>query len=77
VTDRDAVQPVVSGLAISWHLKKLFGDSYQDQAFVNLFQNRRVHNALKTSSDPKQLESMWKDELEQFKSKRAKYLMYE
>ena len=77
VTDRDAVQPVVSGLAISWHLKKLFGDAYQDQAFVNLFQNQRVHNALKTTNDPKQLESMWKDELEQFKSKRAKYLMYE
>ena len=77
VTDRQAVRPVVSGLAISWHLKKLFGSAYQDERFVNLLQNRRVYNALKTASDPMQLESMWKDELEQFKSKRAKYLMYE
>jgi uncharacterized protein YbbC (DUF1343 family) len=77
VTDRQAVRPVVSGLAISWHLKKLFGSAYQDERFVNLLQNRRVYNALKTASDPVQLESMWKDELEQFKSERAKYLMYE
>jgi uncharacterized protein YbbC (DUF1343 family) len=77
VTDRQAVRPVVSGLAISWHLKKLFGSAYQDERFVNLLQNRRVYNALKTASDPMQLESTWKDELEQFTSKRAKYLMYE
>ena len=77
VTDRQAIQPVVSGLVISWHLKRLFRDAYQDERFVNLLQNRRAYNALKTAGDPRQLESMWKEELEEFKSKRAKYLMYE
>jgi uncharacterized protein YbbC (DUF1343 family) len=76
VTDREAIQPVISGLAISWHLKKLFGRAYEDDRFVNLLQNRRVFNALKSARDPMQIESMWKDELDQFKSKRAKYLMY-
>jgi uncharacterized protein YbbC (DUF1343 family) len=76
VTDRDAARPVVSGLTISWHLKKLFGNAYQDERFVNLFQNRRVFQALNSASDPRQLESMWEDELEQFKAKRAKYLLY-
>jgi uncharacterized protein YbbC (DUF1343 family) len=77
VTDREALQPVMSGLAIAWHLDKLFGKTFEIDKVVRLLQNRQALQALKSASDPTSLPSAWRDEVEQFKSKRAKHLIYE
>lgn len=76
VLDREAVEPVMSGLAIAWHLKNLFGEEFKIDNVVRLLQNRRVLEALKSTSNPRQLPATWKAELEAFLPIRAKYLLY-
>lgn len=77
VTDREAVDPVMSGLTIAWHLRDLFGDKFEIDKVVRLLQNRRVLEAMKETSDPKSLAKTWRDDVEQFTAKRKPYLMYE
>lgn len=76
VLDREAVEPVMSGLEIAWHMKNLFGAEFKIDNVVRLMQNRRVLEALKTTSNPRQLPEVWKAELEAFLPIRAKYLLY-
>ncbi len=77
VTDREALRPVESGLAMAWHLRKLFGEKFNMDNVVRLLQNRRALEALKKTDDPMSLAATWKGDVEQFKSKRSKYLMYQ
>ena len=76
VTSRDALRPVDSGLAIAWHLKKLFGDEFQIDRVVNLLANAEVLNALKTTDDPNTLPELWQKPLANFIETREKYLLY-
>jgi uncharacterized protein YbbC (DUF1343 family) len=77
VTDRDAIEPVRSGLTIAWQLKRLFGEKFEIDKVVRLLQNRKMLEALKTTEDPMALPASWADELRQFTDKRKKYLIYE
>jgi uncharacterized protein YbbC (DUF1343 family) len=77
VTDREALQPVVSGLAIAWHLRELFGDTFEIDKVVRLLQNRKALEAMKNTRDPMKLASTWLSDQEEFKAKREKYLIYE
>lgn len=76
VTDRDALEPVRSGLTMAWHLKKLFGDTFQIDAVLNLLGNAEVLAALKRTDDPATLPALWKGPLEKFKAVRRNYLIY-
>jgi hypothetical protein len=57
-------------------VRELFGDAFEIDRVVRLLQNRKSLEALKTAAAPTSLPATWKDELEQFKSKRQKYLIY-
>ena len=76
VTDRNALQPVTSGLSIAWHLRKLFGDEFKIDDVVKLLQSRAALEAMKSSTDPSTLSTTWKGDLESFRKTRAKYLLY-
>lgn len=76
VTDRNALEPVMSGLTCAWTLKKLFGEKFEIKPVVRLLQNEKVQAALASTADPKSLPSLWKEDLEAFKKTREKYLMY-
>jgi uncharacterized protein YbbC (DUF1343 family) len=76
VTDRDALEPVRSGLTMAYHLMKLHGDQFTVDKVVNLLQNQAVLDAMKQTDDPAKLPALWKDDVEQFKTLRAKYLIY-
>jgi uncharacterized protein YbbC (DUF1343 family) len=77
VTDRNAVQPVLSGLTMAWHLKDLFGDAFDIARVVNLLQNPDMLEELKRTDDPCKLPPMWQEPLQQFMEKRAEYLIYD
>jgi uncharacterized protein YbbC (DUF1343 family)/CubicO group peptidase (beta-lactamase class C family) len=76
VTDRNAVQPVSNGLAMAWHLRRLYGPQFQTEKLINLLANQRVLDELLRTADPKSLPRIWNDELESFKKMRQKYLIY-
>jgi uncharacterized protein YbbC (DUF1343 family) len=76
VTDRNALEPVRSGLTMAYHLMKLHGDQFTVDKVANLLQNQAALDALKKSDDPAKLPALWKEDVEQFKAMRAKYLIY-
>jgi uncharacterized protein YbbC (DUF1343 family) len=76
VIDREAVQPVLSGLAIAWNLRNLFGEQFRIDNVVRLLQNRGVLDALKSAKSVSDLAGAWKSELDAFLPIRAKYLLY-
>jgi uncharacterized protein YbbC (DUF1343 family) len=76
VTDRNALEPVRSGLTMAYHLHKLFGDKFEVDKVVRLLQNKNILEAMKKTDDPAKLPALWKDELEAFKKMREKYLIY-
>jgi uncharacterized protein YbbC (DUF1343 family) len=76
VTDRAALQPVMSGLTIAWTMQKVFAEKFEIDKVVRLMQNDLIRDAMKTTDDPRKLPALWKDELEAFKASRAKHLLY-
>jgi uncharacterized protein YbbC (DUF1343 family) len=76
VTDRTKIQPARTGLTIAWHLKHLFGDTFQIDGVARLLQNDTVLTALKSTDDPAKLTELWKHDLENFRAVREKYLIY-
>jgi uncharacterized protein YbbC (DUF1343 family)/CubicO group peptidase (beta-lactamase class C family) len=76
LTDREAFEPVRTGLTMAWTLKQQFGDQFEIDAVLNLLGNAEVMKALKTTDDPAKLPAMWKAPLAEFGKVRAKYLIY-
>lgn len=77
VTDRQAVEPVMSAMVLAWTLKDLYPTAFQIDKVNRLLKNDEVLNALKSTTDPTTIPALWKDDLAAFKKVRAKYLMYE
>ncbi|MBI4580466.1 MAG: DUF1343 domain-containing protein, partial [Planctomycetes bacterium] len=76
LTDREAFEPVRTGLTMAWHLRKLFGDAFEVDKVLNLLGNAEVMQALKTTDDPAKLPALWKTPLDEFKKVRERYLIY-
>jgi uncharacterized protein YbbC (DUF1343 family) len=76
VTDRDALEPVRSGLTLAHHLHKIHGEKFEVDKVVRLLQNKEVTEAMKQTGDPAKLPAMWKDDVERFKAMREKHLIY-
>ena len=75
VTDRDAMEPVRTGVTLAHHLYKIHGDKFEVDKVVRLLQNQETTDALKTT-DPAKVAETWKDDVEQFNTLREKYLIY-
>jgi uncharacterized protein YbbC (DUF1343 family) len=76
VTDREALQPARSGVAIAWHLRKLFGEAFQVDAVARLLHDDAALAAIKSAEDPSKIPEVWARELEEFRAVREKYLIY-
>ncbi|HOB73926.1 MAG TPA: DUF1343 domain-containing protein [Phycisphaerae bacterium] len=76
VTDRDALEPVRSGLTFAWALKKLFGNVFEIDKMLTLLANAEVLDALKKTDNPETLPELWKAPLAEFMKIRAQYLLY-
>jgi len=76
VTDRNAIQPVRSGLTIAWQLERLFGDAYETDGIMRLLCNRAAFDVLKALDAPSRFPDVWRDDLRAFRKVRTKYLLY-
>ena len=75
VTDRNALEPVRTGVTLAHHLYKIHADKFEVDKVVRLLQNKEVAEALKTE-DPAKVAEMWKDDVEQVTALREKHLIY-
>jgi uncharacterized protein YbbC (DUF1343 family) len=77
LTDRDAFDPLETGLSIVRELKDLFGESFDVDSVDRLLFNKDVLDKVKASTGPTRYRSLWQSELDEFMARRAKYLLYE
>lgn len=76
LTDRAAFKPALTGMAMAWTLHKLYPNDWEHQKVRSLMQNDEMVDALFKLDDPMKAESLFADQLAQWKQTRAKYLIY-
>ncbi len=76
LTDRDAFDPIESGLSIIRELKNLFGDSFDVDHVDRLLFNKPILEKVKASDKPCRYTPLWKNDLDAFMKTRARYLLY-
>jgi uncharacterized protein YbbC (DUF1343 family) len=74
--DRQALDSPEMGVEILTALYRLFSHTFQIDKTLALVGSRWVLEAVKAGQDPRQIFLRWQDALEQFRRRRAKYLLY-
>jgi uncharacterized protein YbbC (DUF1343 family) len=76
LTDRDAFKPALTGMAMAWTLHNLYPEQWEWQKVRSMMQNDDVVDALFKLDDPSKAEALFAKQVEEWKSLRAKYLIY-
>jgi uncharacterized protein YbbC (DUF1343 family)/CubicO group peptidase (beta-lactamase class C family) len=74
--DRQALDSPEMGVEILTALYRLFSQTFQIDKTLPLVGSRWVLEAVKAGQDPRQIFLRWQDALEQFRRRRAKFLLY-
>jgi uncharacterized protein YbbC (DUF1343 family) len=74
--DRQALDPAELGVELAAALWKLYPNVFQLEKTLPLIGARWVLEAIEAGKDPRRIVSEWQDALEQFRTLRAKYLLY-
>lgn len=78
VTDRDQFTPYVTGLRVVETIYRLYPDSFRwkPSHFDRLCGTDKIRVAISNHRPLEQVEQSWRDDLNTFKKKREKYLLY-
>lgn len=76
VTGRNALDAPELGIEIASALHSLYPDQYQMTKLDNLMLNAASTQSISAGQDPRRVWMEWVDEIEVFKTIRAKYLLY-
>jgi uncharacterized protein YbbC (DUF1343 family)/CubicO group peptidase (beta-lactamase class C family) len=74
--DRQALDPAELGVELAAALWKLYPQDFQLEKTLPLIGARWVLEAIKAGKDPRRIVYEWQDALQQFRTLRAKYLLY-
>jgi uncharacterized protein YbbC (DUF1343 family) len=76
LTDRNVLDSPQLGIELASALYKLYPQQWQLDKISDLLMNQDALTALKLNVDPHRVAEQYREELEQFKKVRAKYLLY-
>ncbi|NUO80501.1 DUF1343 domain-containing protein [candidate division KSB1 bacterium] len=76
ITDREKLQAVDVGVVIALTTQRLYPKDYALDKTKVLLREPTTHEAIVAGGSLNFIKSQWKGELEQFKKRRAKYLIY-
>jgi uncharacterized protein YbbC (DUF1343 family)/CubicO group peptidase (beta-lactamase class C family) len=76
ITDRNAFEPVSTGVEVAAQLLALFPKEFAAERFIRLLVNQQTFEGFKKGSEGRALRQAWDDDLLQFKAVRRKYLLY-
>jgi uncharacterized protein YbbC (DUF1343 family) len=76
VIDRNVIDAPQMGIELAAALRHLYRDQYKTDKMNTLMLNSKSFDAFKAGSDPLAISQSWVDGLEEFKTVRAKYLLY-
>ena len=76
ISDRTRFDPVRTGIAIAIALRKLHAASWDDSRLRRMLGDPAVAQAIHDGRKLGEIEALYKEELERFRSKRTNYLLY-
>jgi uncharacterized protein YbbC (DUF1343 family) len=76
VTDRNVLDSPELGVELAVALRKLYPEQWKMDKLIELLVNREVFDAIAKGDDPRSIAQGWRDGLEEFMKRRAKYLIY-
>ncbi|MGI8639281.1 MAG: exo-beta-N-acetylmuramidase NamZ domain-containing protein [Pyrinomonadaceae bacterium] len=76
ITNRAQFLPVRTGIEIAVALRKLYPNDWQTEKFIRLLVNGEVFEKVKRADEAQDIEKSWNSGLEEFKKRRASFLLY-
>jgi uncharacterized protein YbbC (DUF1343 family) len=76
IINRQAFEPIVTGLEIAAQLLKLYPKEFAADQFNGLLANQKVYEAFRKGADARALAQIWEKDLADFRRIRASYLLY-
>jgi uncharacterized protein YbbC (DUF1343 family) len=76
VTDRAGFEPIRTGLAIAQALHELYPSTWKPDRLNGIIANRGITNAILSGRSLSDIEALWKPDLDAFRQRRKKYLLY-
>ena len=76
VVDRRVFRPVELGLQFAATLRKLYPDDWDTKRFNRLLINKQMFDAIVAGKDPKSLAGLYREQIETFKLRRERFLLY-
>jgi uncharacterized protein YbbC (DUF1343 family) len=76
VSDRDHLNSPELGIEVASALLKLFPKQYKVDGVDALILNESTVTALKSNMDPRRIAELWMPELQRYRARRQKYLLY-
>ncbi|MBX3268197.1 MAG: DUF1343 domain-containing protein [Acidobacteria bacterium] len=76
ITDRGRFNSVRTGIELAAAIRLLYPNDWQADRYLRLLVNQDVLDRLKAGEKPEAIEASWKASLEDFKRRRASYLLY-
>jgi uncharacterized protein YbbC (DUF1343 family) len=77
ITDRSKLEPIRLGLTIACELHRLYPNEWKVDRFDGLLLNRATVDGIQAGHSPDELVAAWKIDLDAFRTRRAKYLLYD
>ncbi|HEX9690031.1 MAG TPA: exo-beta-N-acetylmuramidase NamZ domain-containing protein, partial [Thermoanaerobaculia bacterium] len=76
ITDRDSLRPVALGIEIAVALRDLYPTDWQRREFIGLLANRDTFERLERGETADAIVRSWEKGLEEFRRRRARFLLY-
>jgi uncharacterized protein YbbC (DUF1343 family) len=76
VDDRARFEPIRTGIAIALSLRRLYKNNWKTSRLHEMIGQPSVTSAILSQRPLADIEALWKDDLNTFRSKRTKYLLY-
>ncbi|HMS11255.1 MAG TPA: DUF1343 domain-containing protein, partial [Pyrinomonadaceae bacterium] len=76
ITDRRRFNSVRTGIELAAAIRLLYPNDWQADRYLRLLVNQDVLDRLKAGEKPEAIEASWAASLEDFKRRRASYLLY-
>ncbi len=76
ITNRGSFKPVRTGIEIAVALRKLFPNDWLTEKYNRLLANTETFEKIKLGDAPEEIEKSWAQGLDEFRKRRAQFLLY-
>jgi uncharacterized protein YbbC (DUF1343 family) len=76
IINRNLFRPVRTGIEIAVALRKLYQNEWNVENYSKLLVNNGIFGQVKNGNAPENIEKSWNNALEEFKKRRAQFLLY-